>query len=453
MKRIPLEILRPGLMAVLMAVLMVGLPSRPSAHEIPTDVTVQAFVKPEGQRLRLLVRVPLTSMRDVEFPLRGPGYLDTERLGSMLRNAARLWIADYVELREGDTPLGDGDIVAARLSLPSDRSFGSYPEALAHVTSPPTADTNLVPEQWLLDVLIEYPIQSADARFSIDPAWAHLGLQTVTVLRFLPPDGGERIFRYESNPGVVELDPRWHQAVLRFVELGFFHILGGLDHLLFIFCLVIPFRRFRGLIPVVTAFTVAHSITLIASAFGLAPNALWFPPLIETLIALSIVYMAFENIAGVRLQRRWLLAFGFGLVHGFGFSFLLRESLQFAGSHLLTSLLAFNVGVELGQLLVLLLAIPVLEWLFRHAVAERIGTILLSALIAHTAWHWMTERGSQLAQYDFQWPAADLALLASFMRWLMLLLILLGVAWLLSAWFGRLAQPDRKGDPAARSES
>ncbi|HIG16397.1 MAG TPA: hypothetical protein EYQ31_03375, partial [Candidatus Handelsmanbacteria bacterium] len=75
-------------------------------------------------------------------------------------------------------------------------------------------------------------------------------------------------------------------------------ILDGLDHLLFLLCLVVPFRRFRALVPIVTGFTVAHSVTLIASAYGLAPNALWFPPLVETLIALSIVYMAFENIIG-----------------------------------------------------------------------------------------------------------------------------------------------------------
>jgi len=72
----------------------------------------------------------------------------------------------------------------------------------------------------------------------------------------------------------VQLDPRWHQAALQFVKLGFFHILDGTDHLLFLVCLVIPFRRFRSLVAVVTAFTVAHSITLIASAYNLAPDAL-----------------------------------------------------------------------------------------------------------------------------------------------------------------------------------
>jgi hypothetical protein len=187
---------------------------------------------------------------------------------------------------------------------------------------------------------------------------------------------------------------------------------------------VIPFRRLRPLILLVTSFTVAHSITLIASAFGLAPNALWFPPLIETLIAISIIYMALENIVGSNVQRRWMITFAFGLVHGFGFSFVLGQTLQFAGSHLLTALLSFNIGVELGQLLVVLLLVPALDVLFRFVVPERIGTIILSALVAHTAWHWMTDRA---------WPTLDVASVASAMRWLMLILVLGYAIWLINA--------------------
>ena len=193
---------------------------------------------------------------------------------------------------------------------------------------------------------------------------------------------------------------------------------------------MIPFRSLRKLIPVVTSFTVAHSITLIASAYNLAPDFLWFPPLIETLIAMSIVYMALENIVGgVGVQRRWMITFGFGLVHGFGFSFALRQTLQFAGSHLLTSLLSFNIGVELGQLLVLVVLIPLLHAFFRYAVAERMGTIILSALVAHTGWHWMIDRGEQLRQFRFVWPALTAATLASMMHWLMAILILAGAVW------------------------
>jgi hypothetical protein len=178
----------------------------------------------------------------------------------------------------------------------------------------------------------------------------------------------------------------------------------------------------------VTAFTVAHSITLIASALGLAPDALWFPPLIETLIALSIVFMAFENILGAKLERRWAIAFAFGLVHGFGFSFVLSESLQFAGAHLVTSLLSFNVGVELGQLFVLLLAAPLLELAFRRGVPETAGVIVLSAVLAHTGWHWMTERGADLLRFDVSMPVIDLGLAAAALRWVALALIVAGAA-------------------------
>ena len=213
------------------------------------------------------------------------------------------------------------------------------------------------------------------------------------------------------------------------MQLGFLHILSGTDHLLFLFCLVIPFRRIRALVAIVTSFTLAHSITLIASAMDLAPAALWFAPLIETLIAASIVYMSLENIFDVKsVQRRWIITFGFGLVHGFGFSFALRDTLQFAGAHLLTSLFAFNAGVELGQLLVLAILLPALALLFRFVVPERAGTIVLSALVGHTAWHWMMDRWDRLRQ--FEWPGVDLPLLLMVVRWTMAAVFLGAVVWL-----------------------
>src|SRR5208337_3270688 len=141
------------------------------------------------------------------------------------------------------------------------------------------------------------------------------------------------------------------QQTMKLANLAY--ILSGIDHLLFLLCLIIPFRNIRGLIPVITAFTVGHSVTLLGSAFNLAPSGRWFPPFVETAIALSILYMALENIVGANLRRRWVIAGLFGLIHGFGFSYALKEHLQFAGSHLLASLFSFNVGIELGQLAVL----------------------------------------------------------------------------------------------------
>jgi hypothetical protein len=327
-----------------------------------------------------------------------------------------------------------------RVELPSDRSFVDYDSALENILSEPLPDSaNLYWRQGVLDVMVTYPISSENSDFSVDPLLGTLANETTTVLRFVVPNGTERIFNYIGNPGVVDLDPRWHQAALRFVVMGFEHILEGTDHLLFLFCLVIPLRSLRGLIPVVTSFTIAHSITLISSAFGLAPNVLWFPPLIETLIALSIVYMAFENIVGARLEHRWVVTFAFGLIHGFGFSFLFSDTLQFAGGHLFSSLLAFNIGVELGQLFILLLVIPLLGVLFSRFVQERVGTILLSALIAHSAWHWMLERGTTFSEYQLTMPIFDAVFLASLMRWAMLLLIVVAAVWVMYEVFRRFA--------------
>ena len=437
-----------GLVGLLVLVFVLSASSTPRAHEVPTDVLVQVLVKPEGNRLRALVRVPLVSMLDIVFPQRGPGYLNISEADSALRQAALVWVANEIDVYENDVRVEGQQIVSVMASLPSDRSFANFDEAVAHVLGPRLPDaTELVWQQAMLDVLFEYPIRSDQSNFSIDPTLARLGLRTRTALRFVLPDGSVRAFDYRGNPGLVRLDPRWSQAAIRFVGLGFAHILDGIDHLLFLACLVIPFRRIRPLVAIVTSFTVAHSVTLIASAFNFAPDAQWFPPLVETLIAVSIVYMALENILGVTPKRRWMVTFGFGLVHGFGFSFALRETLQFAGGHLLTSLLAFNVGVELGQLLVIVLLVSVLSVMFRVALAERAGTILLSALVAHTAWHWMSERASTLMLYDIQltMPAFDLKLLAAAMRWGMLALIVAMLAWLMSLAFQRLEHDGETG--------
>jgi hypothetical protein len=365
-------------------------------------------------------------MRDMDLPLHGGAFLDFPVPAATLRDAVRVWIAQEMTWYEDDRPLPAADVVAMQVSLPSDRSFGSYEEALAHVQAAPLPNnTEIVWNQALLDVLLDIPIKTPGAKFSVRPALARLGIRTVTVMRVVQPEGTVRAFEYTGDPGLVRLDPSVWQSAVQFVGLGFEHILSGIDHLLFLICLVIPFRQWKQLLLIVTSFTVAHSITLIASAFNLAPDALWFPPLIEVLIAISILYMALENIVGVTsVHRRWMITFAFGLVHGFGFSFALRQTLQFAGSHLLTSLLSFNLGVELGQVLVLAVALPVLYVLFRYVVAERMGTIILSAFVAHTAWHWTTERVEQLRQ--FPWPEVTAAGIARGLRWVMAALILGG---------------------------
>jgi hypothetical protein len=379
------------------------LPQLAGAHEVPSDVTVRMLVRPEGDRVRLLVRAPLEAMQDIVFPTFGPGYLDIPSAERQLRDAAQLWLLDNIDLYEGEhrLPL---TIVAARAAIPSDRSFDDYDAALAHFAAPPLkAEIDLVWQQALLDVWLEAPIESASSLFSLRPRLTRLGLRVVNAVRFTSANGVERVYQIEGDSGLVPLDPRWHQSLWRFLVQGFVHILDGVDHLLFLICLVVPFRReLRALLGIVTAFTVGHSVTLIGSAYGLAPTALWFPPLVETLIALSIFYMAVENVVAPNRRTRWVLASGFGLIHGFGFSFALQNTLQFAGDHVLTSLLAFNVGIELGQLLVLVALVPALNLVFRY-VNERVGGIVLAVIVGHTAWHWLAERFAALRSFDL-WP-------------------------------------------------
>jgi hypothetical protein len=411
-----------------------------SAHDIPSDATVQAFVKPEGHILRLLVRLPLKTVMDVEFPHREREFVDLARIDQSLHDAAKIALANNIDLYEGDTLLSNPRIVSTRMSLESDRSFATYEGALAHVTGPALSnDTTIFWEQGVLDVLFEYPIQSDRSYFSIHAAFDRFALKVITSLQFLPPGGVDRAYALEGDAGLVRLDPQWFQAAANFVKMGFFHILDGTDHLLFLLCLIIPYRRVWPLVPIVTAFTVAHSITLIGSAYNYAPDVLWFPPLIETLIATSVFYMALENIVVAHPGRRWIITFLFGLVHGFGFSFGLQHTLQFAGSYLLTSLLSFNIGVELGQLLVLALLVPLLNILFRYVVAERLGTIILSVIVGHTAWHWMIERFDVLRQ--FPWPTVTAAGLASLLGWLIVIVVIAAVAWLVLVVTQRSAKP------------
>jgi hypothetical protein len=138
--------------------------------------------------------------------------------------------------------------------------------------------------------------------------------------------------------------------------------------------------------------------------------------------------MALENIVGASLARRWVVALGIGLVHGFGFSFALRETLQLAGGYLTLSLLSFNLGVELGQLLVLLVLVPALNGIFRRVVREPVGTIVLSALVAHIGWHWMIDRFRVLRVFQVGWGDVLEAVMGSGLCWMLAMMILATLA-------------------------
>jgi len=390
-----------------------------SAHEFSLESLMNAFVKVEQREAHLVIRLPLHVTHTVRFPVKGV-QIDLANSGPTIQRALDALGKDIV-LYEDGRPLTPSSAIG-RLSLPSDRSFERYETATKHVAESPAPDTGIYVDQGYLDAHFIYAIASPASRFSIRTRVApELKDYLKLAIRYLPLGEEGRPMVITSRSGRVHLNPTWYQAAWGFVALGFEHILSGIDHLLFLFCLIIPLLRLRQVIAIVSAFTVAHSFTLIGSAYGLAPSGSWFPPFVETAIAASIVYMALENILGADLRRRWRITGLFGLVHGFGFSYGLQQNLQFAGRHLVVSLLSFNIGIELGQIAVLAAMLPVLALLRRYVMSGRVGMIILSALVAHTGWHWMTERADVL--WKTEWPQLDATGLMTLARWIAGLLI------------------------------
>lgn len=179
---------------------------------------------------------------------------------------------------------------------------------------------------------------------------------------------------------------------LSFIKLGVEHIFIGIDHILFLVALIVVGGRFTNLVKIVTSFTIAHSLTLAAAALGLVS-----PPsrLVESAIALSIVYVAVENFFVTKTDWRWLVTGFFGLVHGFGFASVLRE-LAPSSRELVPSLLAFNLGVELGQIVIVTLLWPVVLLISRSPRPRPIA-LGISGLVALIGLGWFIERAFQVS--------------------------------------------------------
>jgi hydrogenase/urease accessory protein HupE len=197
----------------------------------------------------------------------------------------------------------------------------------------------------------------------------------VTLVRGGVP-AGTAILNAESGP--VQLGESTPSVAGRFLVEGIRHILGGLDHIAFLLALLLPVRRVRDIVKLVTAFTVAHSITLSVAALGLAdvPSRI-----IEPLIAMSIVAAAGENLLSRtgEIRMRLLYAFGFGLIHGFGFAGSLSE-LELPRYALGWSLASFNLGVEIGQLMIIAVVMPLLMSMERRTPAWRASLVRFASI-------------------------------------------------------------------------
>ena len=169
------------------------------------------------------------------------------------------------------------------------------------------------------------------------------------------------------------------QRMGRFLTLGVEHIFTGYDHLAFLLGLIVLGGPLAALVGVVSSFTVAHSLTLILATLDIVVLPTQF---VETAIALSICYIALENMFVREIKYRWIITFFFGLIHGFGFSNILRE-MELPRRGLFTSLLSFNLGVEIGQIVVILILFPLILYISRrtwHPVAVTLTSTVILAL-------------------------------------------------------------------------
>jgi hypothetical protein len=405
-------------------------PGRPSAHEVPSELTVDVFVKPAQSKLQLFIRIPLSGLMGTGMPKEGIGYLALDRIDPSLKQTA-LQIADTIDIREGDTRLAAPLVAATRISLPFDASFASYDQAMAHMSAPPLpVDTQVYWLQGYFDAWLEYPIRSDRSSFSIRTRLMALAPQVTTSLRFLPHDGSVRSFEFVGDAGRVWLDPRWYQAARAFVALGFLHTLGLWEQWIFVLCLLIPSRRLVLLVPSLASCAAAYSLTGLIVAFGPDSTGAWLPPLVQTAAAGLLVLLALQNIAARNLERRPKTAAAFGVISGVGYSIAMRNVAQFGGRHQLWSLLSFDVGIGFGQLLAVAIVTLSLAVLSRFFVAARMRTIILSALVANVTWNSLTQRATQLP--DLQWPLLTPANLVTLTSWLAVLVVTAGCVWLLA---------------------
>ncbi len=383
--------LRHAFLASLAALLF----ATPALAHDPFEVTTDAHIA--GAELRLHTTLSLLTAGRVCFPARGRAPLLAAEFPAQ-RGALETCARDFFRVTEAGAPLSP-----------------------ASVTLAPTVEDDL-------DVRVTYarPARSPllfDALFLRRLTQPSAGVVlTVTGERaFL----GQQVLRAESPTLEVSLAPDApagdaapapSPSFRQFFALGVRHILTGYDHLLFLFALLLACRGWRAVLGVVTCFTVAHSITLALAGMDLVRIP---ARVVEPLIAATIVAVGVENLyqarRAARLARsglsltlsrgrergpgrtvapsRYALTFAFGLLHGFGFAMALREiGLGARGAPILRPLLGFNLGVEVGQLGVAALALPVLWQLRRVPIFARHGNRALSVVVAGAGLFWLLQR-------------------------------------------------------------
>lgn len=414
---------RRGLLTVIVIAGMLGITALANAH-FNLNMNVRIFhVEHTDKGLRVYLRTPMPYL--VADKIGPPGADGLPKAAPFTTNRMEedgvMHLVDEAALRAD--PLGLGRIAADSLRLETgsavlrpavervrahplgrEPGFATLDEARSALSDgspfPADAEETYVGDT-IVDVLLAFdasePIDAYSLSSTLDPGISGQD-ETANVILDEGP-GGTKVFRAKGllhEPVTVTSSAT--AAAWTFVVEGIEHILGGLDHVLFVLCIVLGATGPRSLISRVTGFTIGHSITLTVGFFGFVPKGSWFVPTVELGIALSIIYAAVVAIRTEEGHRssEWTMfavTFAIGMLHGLGFSFVLHEILRIDAPNLWQSLLSFNVSVEIGQLAIVLIAWPSLVLLRRLSVPAwhytRLG--VASACIAVAAF-WTYER-------------------------------------------------------------
>ena len=389
---------RAGLRALLLCLVLAaslwpfGLGPGTAAAHFNLDANIRIFHVehlPPGEGLRLFIRQPLPYLladklllddngavlqeapysRSAEEGGRLVHYLDIDALRARPEALARL-IAEGYALRINGVEAAP---VPGRMRLHpalDQPPFALLEEAQTALDGPlfdPFYGDAYIGEV-IVDMELLYPAEKAAESYALrsllDPGLDGQG----NTANIIIDHGGEKELVLRARglmAEAVEVSRSRLQAAATFAWQGMLHILAGWDHLLFVLCLLLGAQRLPALCWRVTGFTIGHSITLSLGFLGYAPAGAWFVPLVETGIALSIIYAAIVALMNSLSEPRGMLLTTslLGLLHGLGFSFVLESLLRLESPHLWESLAGFNLGVEAGQLLVVLAVWPLLRWL------------------------------------------------------------------------------------------
>ncbi len=395
---------RAGTLVAAALVLAISIPPVHAHFMLTSNIRV-IHVEHREDGLRLYIRLPMPLIvADLVGPSRADGTANPAPYTlNRIEQGQLSHYLDVAALRRD--PIGLGKLVVERYALVADdrllrghveavrvypalrqSRFTNLAEARAALHGPPYEShfEAVYAGETVVDVQVFYPTTGPVTSYyafgaKVTPALQ--GAESLANVLLDHRDGGTRILRALGTlerPFVVRNgagaageatrdSSRWIDTVSAFVWQGILHILGGADHVLFVLCLTIGALGLPNLLKRVTGFTVGHTVTLIAGFFGFVPGAPWFIPAIEAAIALSIVYAGAVALLGTTGRDTFVITAAIGLLHGFGFSFVLQKMLQVDSPNLWARLLAFNLGVEVGQVALILAVWPGLRLIERHA--------------------------------------------------------------------------------------